>query len=108
MLFTVLQLRTLILLAVPLLALEVATAAVAARQGWFVQKVRGWWWLITRARRVGHRRAEVQRVRRRSDRVLVPVLTGTVAPGPEAALPAAPLLSALAGGYWRAIRPLLR
>jgi GT2 family glycosyltransferase len=108
MVLTVFGSRTLLLLAMPLLALEVATAAVAARQGWLGQKARGWWWLATRARRVAQRRADVQRARRRSDRVLAPLLTGRFTPGQDMDIPSARALSAVASAYWGAVRRLLR
>lgn len=69
--------RMLALLALPLAAFELAILAVAARQGWARQKIRGWWWLITHAGRVRARRTLVQSTRTVPDRELVGLLTDT-------------------------------
>jgi hypothetical protein len=108
LLLTVYQARTLALLAVPLLALEAAMLAVSVRQGWWPDKLRGWWWLLTHAALVRQRRALVQGTRTRSDADLAGVLTARFEPGAESGVPATPALSRVAALYWRAVRPLLR
>jgi hypothetical protein len=107
MLLTVYSARTLLLLALPLLALEAAVAVTATRGGWLRQKLQAWWWLVRHARLVRARRAEVQASRRCSDAVLVPVLTGAFTPGAGSGVPRSPLLSALSTGYWAAVRRLI-
>lgn len=96
--------RTLALLAVPLLAFELAMAAVAALQGWGGRKARGWWWVLRHAGWVRARRRRVQAVRRVPDRDLVPLWSDRFDP---AALPlpswAAPVQMVLAA-WWRLVR----
>jgi hypothetical protein len=48
-LLTAHEARTLALLALPLLALELAMLLLALSQGWAGGKVRGWWWLLRHA-----------------------------------------------------------
>lgn len=96
--------RTLALLAPPLLAFEVAIAAVAAAQGWGRQKVGGWWWLLRHAAWVRDRRRQVQRARQVPDRTLVPLWTDRFAP---AALPVpawAGPVQVLLTAWWRLVR----
>src|SRR5665647_2881875 len=52
--------RTLALLALPLLAFEVAMGAVALTQGWGRQKARGWVWVVRHLRWIRARRRLVQ------------------------------------------------
>lgn len=52
--------RALAVLALPLLAFELAMVAVAARHGWLRQKVRGWGWLWTHRAHVRTRRRLLQ------------------------------------------------
>ena len=108
LLLTLYERRTLALLAPPLLALEVAMLAVALRQGWAREKLRGWWWLLRHRREVVARRREVHASRLRSDAVLADLLTGRFDPGPESGVPSFPALSAVASTYWRLVRRLLR
>jgi GT2 family glycosyltransferase len=107
MLLTVYQWRTLALLFVPLLGLELAVLATALRQGWWRQLLHGWGWLLTHRGTVRSRRACVQAARRRTDRELAGVLTGRFDPGAGAGIAVPPVLSWLAEAYWRAVRPLL-
>ena len=107
-LLTLYEARTLTLIAVPLVALEVAVLAVALRQGWWRQKVRGWWWLATHAATLRRRRAEVQAARTRPDRDLAPLLTGTFSPGEQTGFSAPVLLSVASVAYWRVARRGIR
>jgi GT2 family glycosyltransferase len=107
MLLTVYQSRTLALLALPLLGLELTVLAAALRQGWWRQKLRGWGWLLAHASTVRSRRACVQAARRGSDRELAGVLTGRFDPGAGSGITLPPVLSRLSEGYWRAVRTLL-
>ncbi len=107
-LLTVYRPRTLLLLAPPLLGLELAVLAVAVREGWAGQKLRGWWWLVTHAAQVRRRRAWVQAARRQGDRGLVGVLTGDFAPGPETGVSAPTPVRLLSRGYWALVRGRLR
>ncbi len=98
--------RLLALVALPLLALEVAVLAMAVRDGWARQKAAGWWWLIRNAALVRRRRHEVQAARTVPDAALAHLLTGDVEPGvPELAAPA--LLRRASRVYWWAVRRAL-
>lgn len=107
MLFTLYQRRTLLLVLGPLLALEVAVLLVAARQGWWRQKVRGWTWLWRNRGLVRERRREVQQARTVPDRQLTRLLTAEFEPGEDSGIAQVPALSALSRGYWRAVRRLI-
>lgn len=67
--------RALVLLAVPLLGLELAMTTLAIKQGWLRHKVRGWTWLVRNHRTVRARRRLVQREQVVPDRVWMRVLT---------------------------------
>ncbi|MFS0700158.1 glycosyltransferase family 2 protein [Cellulomonas sp. 179-A 4D5 NHS] len=103
-LLTVHQRRTLLVLAVPLLAFEAAITAVAVSQGWGRQKLRGWRWLAGNLRWVRERRRVVQATRTVPDRELVRLLTDRFdpvqLPMPAAAAP----LERVLQGYWRLVR----
>jgi GT2 family glycosyltransferase len=107
-LLTLYERRTLVLLALPLVALELAVLAVAARQGWARQKLRGWWWLLAHARLVRRRRAEVQAARTRPDRDVAPLLTGSFSPGEQTGFAAPRPLAVLSSAYWRVVRRWIR
>jgi len=96
--------RLLALLALPLLAFELAIAVVAVAQGWGRQKVRGWAWLLRHAGTVRRRRRLLQRTRTVPDRELVHLFTDTFdttqMPLPAAAEP----LQALLRAWWRLVR----
>lgn len=107
MLLTVYGGRLLALLAPALLALELAMLAVALRQGWLRQKLRGYRWLVGNRGWLRRRRHAVQAARVIGDRELAGLLTGHFDP---VALPlpvGAGVLNALMGGYWRVVRRLL-
>ncbi len=99
--------RTLALLALPLLAFEVAMGAVALTQGWGRQKARGWVWVVRHLRWIRARRRLVQGSRVVPDRALVRLWADHFDP---AAMPlpgwAAPL-QLLIAGYWRLVRRVL-
>lgn len=66
---TTYSVRTLLLIAGPLLALELAVIAVAAADGWLGAKLRGYGWLVTHlpALITRHRRLQHERTRSDSD-----------------------------------------
>jgi GT2 family glycosyltransferase len=89
----------------PLLALELATLALALRDGWGRQKVAGWWWLLRHVGLVRSRRRRVRAERVVSDRELARVLTGDLAfdlPGLTVPAPA----RRISRGYWSIARRL--
>lgn len=106
-LLTVLEVRTLLVLAPALLAWEVCVLAGAVLQGWGRPKVRGWWWLMTHASALRRRRQVVQVERRCGDDVLVPFLVGRITPGNVDAPPALGVINLLLGAYWWAARKVL-
>jgi GT2 family glycosyltransferase len=100
--------RALLLLAPPLLALEVGMTLLALKQGWLRQKAAGWAWLWRHRRQVAARRRIVRAARRVRDREWMGVLTDTL-DTPLIALPGLvqrPLNLAMRG-YWRLIRRLV-
>ncbi|MCC2316934.1 glycosyltransferase family 2 protein [Cellulomonas chengniuliangii] len=99
--------RTLALLAPVLVAFELALVAVAAKQGWLRQKVRGWGWLVTHGGWIRARRAEVQRERLVPDRDLAHLMTDHFDPA-QFPLPAgSQFAQASLARYWRAVRRAL-
>jgi GT2 family glycosyltransferase len=107
LLLTLYERRTLLVLAPALLALEVAVLAVAARQGWWRQKVRGWWWLLRHRDVVRRRRADVQAARVVPDRQVARLLTPDFEPGEEAGVGAPAVLTAGSRLYWGVARRML-
>lgn len=105
LLLTLLERRTLGAVLLPLLGLEVAVLAVAARQGWAGDKVRGWRWIWQHRGEVRERRALVQGGRTRTDADVLPrLLTGRITPGEETGLTVPRPLDALAAAYWSMVR----
>lgn len=105
LLLTLLERRTLLAILPPLVGLELAIWAIAARQGWGRDKVRGWRWIWQHRREVRARRAEVQTARTRTDADLLPgLLTGRVTPGEDTGLSVPGPLNALAATYWSLVR----
>lgn len=89
----------------PLVALELATLALALRDGWARQKLAGWWWLLRHAGLVRSRRRQVRCERVVGDRELARVLTGDL----DIALPGltVPAVARRASrGYWSIARRL--
>lgn len=100
-LLTMHERRTLLLLAVPLVAFEIAITGLAAVQGWGRQKLSGAWWIARHLGWVRARRRTVQARRLRRDRELAHLITDRFdpvqLPMPGAAAPLEGLLRA----YWR-------
>jgi GT2 family glycosyltransferase len=101
------ELRTLVLLLPPLLALEVALLLVASAGGWFGAKLRGYRWLWRHRRWLRRRRSELRAVRRRTDRELAHLLTPSfdsqVLPLPAGTA----LLNATMRTYWAVVSRFL-
>lgn len=105
LLLTLHERRTLAALLPALLGLELAILALAARQGWAGDKLRGWRWIWRHRAAVRRRRAWVQAQRRVPDAKLLPrLLTGRVTPGQEAGLSIPGPLNTLAAIYWTLVR----
>jgi GT2 family glycosyltransferase len=94
--------RALVLLAPPLLGLEVAMLLLAARQGWLTDKVRGWAWLWRHRRHIVARRRALQREKTVPDREWMRVLTARI-DTPLVDVPARAPINALVAAYWRLV-----
>lgn len=103
-LLTLYERRTLIVLAPPLIALELAVLVVAFRQGWGRQKVRGWWWLLVHAGTLHRRRQSVQSRRNVSDAELAELFVARFSPNPDTGFAAPLILDRAAALYWRAAK----
>jgi GT2 family glycosyltransferase len=100
--------RALLVLGPPLLALELAMVALAIKEGWLREKVRGWAWLWRHRRRVLARRRLVQREKLVPDRTWMRVLTDRL-DTPLIQLPTGikTVLNGLMRTYWRVARRLV-
>lgn len=99
--------RTLALLALPLLAFDVALLAVAVAQGWGRQWWRARWWVLRHVGWLRARRREVQAARVVSDRELAPLWTDTF---DATALPLPPggaVIEKVLQTWWRVARRML-
>lgn len=106
---TLLERRTLAVLAPALAALELVVLLMAWRDGWARQKIRGWGWLLRNRGLVRARRALVQESRLVSDADLLPRLfTDTFAPGGGSGMSAPRVLNLGSALYWRVAKGLLR
>jgi GT2 family glycosyltransferase len=105
---TLYERRTLWLVAVPLLGLEIAVLAVSVRQGWWRQKVRGWWWLARHAALLRARRASVQAARTVPDSAVAPLLSGSFSPGDISGFAAPAPLAVASSWWWAGVRRLIR
>jgi GT2 family glycosyltransferase len=92
--------RMLALLAPVLLAAEIGTAAVAAREGWLGEKARGWAWLARNRGWLAEHRRTVQAARVVPDRQLARYLTATFDPAQVAVPGLVRPLNRLLGRYW--------
>lgn len=99
--------RTLALLAVPLLAFEVAITLVALLQGWARQKATGWRWVLGHLGWVRARRRVVQAARTVPDRELSRLLTTRFDPAQLPLPPGGGLAQLVLAGYWRVARRFL-
>jgi GT2 family glycosyltransferase len=99
--------RLLLLVSPVLLAAELGLLAVAAREGWFRDKLNGWRWCLANRGWIRRHRRLLQDRRRVPDRELAQWLTPVVDPGmvsvPAVVRAANPLLR----GYWSLARRLL-
>jgi GT2 family glycosyltransferase len=96
--------RTLFLLTPFLLATELAMLVLAARQGWFRDKMRGWVWLCRNGRKLHRRRRETQGMRRVGDRELVRLLAVAVDPGMLPVPAIVRMLNPMVVAYWALVR----
>jgi GT2 family glycosyltransferase len=98
--------RLLALTAPLALAMELAVLAVALRDGWAMQKLRGWLWLLRHPGLVTRRRRREAAHRVLSTKEFAALLTSRFDPGiPGLSIP--PAGQALLNGYWSFVRRLL-
>jgi GT2 family glycosyltransferase len=95
--------RSLMLLAPPLLVLELAMVALAAKEGWLGAKLRGWAWLWRNRRHVLARRRILRRERVVPDRVWMRVLTDRLNT-PLVDPPGVGVLNVVMSAYWKMVR----
>ena len=99
--------RLLLLLSPVLVSTELAMAALAAKEGWLRDKLRGWVWCARNSRWLARQRRETQRLRRVPDRELAPLLSATLTPAMIPVPAAAKAANRLVEGYWRFARRAL-
>src|SRR5437763_15639719 len=87
----------------PLVALELPTVALGAKQGWLRDKVRGWGWLWRHRRDIRARRRAMRAEQTVPDREWMRVLTA-VLDTPLVEVPARGPPDALMSAYWRLAR----
>ena len=99
--------RLLALVRPVLVALELALAVRALREGWLRQKLAGWVWCLRHADWVRRHRRETQALRRVSDRELAPMLTPVIDPGMLDVPTLVTAMNPLMKLYWSVRRRLL-
>jgi GT2 family glycosyltransferase len=99
--------RALLLLAPPLLVLEIAMLALGLRQGWARQKVRGWAWLWRHRGHLLRRRRLLRSELAVPNRRWMAMLTPTLEPAAMDLPPGTDVLNVLMRAYWGSIRRLV-
>jgi GT2 family glycosyltransferase len=99
--------RLLLLLAPVLASVEVGMLALALKEGWARDKVRGWGWLLRNAGWLRRHRRETQRLRRVRDRDLARFLSPEVAPAMIPVPSPVRAINPLVARYWAAVKKLL-
>jgi hypothetical protein len=95
--------RALVLLSPALVALEAAMVALAVKEGWLREKVRGWGWLLRHRRTVMARRRLVRSQALVPDREWMRVLTDRL-DTPLVHPPGVALFNGVMSRYWRLVR----
>jgi GT2 family glycosyltransferase len=99
--------RLLVLLAPVLAAVEMGMLALALKEGWGRDKVRGWGWLLRNAGWLRRHRRETQRLRRVGDRELAGLLSPVVAPAMIPVPSPVRAINPLVARYWALVKKLL-
>lgn len=107
MVLTLLERRTLFLLAPVLLVVNLAMLAQALAGRWLVDKLRADLWIIGHASHVRARRRIVQSSRSVPDRDIVGLLTPGITPANVDLPPGTSILNAAFRRYWSVVRPLI-
>ena len=95
--------RALVLLAPPLITLEVAMVLLSLKQGWVRDKLRGWGWLWQHRSHIMGRRRALRAEQTVPDRQWMSILTDTL-DTPLIEVPARRPLNAIMALYWRVVR----
>lgn len=95
------SLRTLVVLAPVLLATELGMLALAAKQGWLRDKLRGSFWCARNVRMLWRLRRQTQSIRAVPDRDLVRLLTPLLTPAAMTLPGIVRLVNPLLAWYWR-------
>jgi GT2 family glycosyltransferase len=105
---TAYEARTLLVLALPFIAVELAALAAAVATGTGGKKLAGWKWLLRNRRWVAQRRRQLQSERTVSDRRLAHLFATTLVEAGNFPLPAwLKPLDTLLSAYWSVARRLL-
>ncbi|HEX6077733.1 MAG TPA: glycosyltransferase family 2 protein [Micromonosporaceae bacterium] len=96
--------RALLLLAPPLLALELAMLALGLKQGWAKEKLRGWTWLWRHRGHLRQRRRVLHSELTVPNHLWMAMLTPTLEPAAMDLPPGTHVLNALMRAYWGSIR----
>jgi GT2 family glycosyltransferase len=99
--------RLLLLLSPVLASVEVGMLALAIKEGWARDKMRGWGWLIRHAGWLRRHRRETQNLRRVRDRDLARFLSPEVAPAMIPVPSPVRAINPLVARYWAAVKKLL-
>ena len=99
--------RLLLVLGPLLVGTELAMLALALREGWFRDKLRGWSWCLKNLGWIRDHRRALQRARTVPDRRLAEFLTPVVDPAMIDVPRAIQALNPVIGGYWALARRLL-
>jgi GT2 family glycosyltransferase len=89
------------------LLLEPAFLMLAVLQGWPVQKLKSWGWIITHAGQLRRRRAHVQQRVTIDDARLIELMCARIEPPMVPAPPGMGLVNAVLAGYWAVARRII-
>jgi GT2 family glycosyltransferase len=98
---SVYEVKTLLLLSPALLLLELGMLLLAAREGWFREKARGWIWLVEHRHWVAEHRRQIQSSRVLRDRDLAPLLSARFDAGQIQMSRVFGVIDDILGRYWR-------
>ena len=99
--------KLLLLLAPVLASVEVGMLALALKEGWARDKVRGWAWLVRNAGWLRRHRRETQKLRRVGDRELARFLSPEVAPAMIPVPAPVRAVNPLIARYWGLVKKAL-
>jgi GT2 family glycosyltransferase len=105
---TTYEARTLVVLALPFVAVELAALAGAVATGTAGKKLAGWWWLVRNRRWIARRRRQIQAERRVSDAQLAHLFATRLDAGNYPLPGWLKPLDTLLAGYWAISRRFLR